>query len=72
MLFCDTEMKAVLPLSVLAMTKIPELKIPGEIGEQISSYDAVIAVARSTWAVLQKPSQGRDPTIGPRNLVTKV
>ena len=37
---CNTEMKAVLPLSVLAMDKIPQLKIPEGIGEHISATEA--------------------------------
>ena len=59
-------MKAILPHSVLALDKIPELKIPEEIGGQISSYKYVGSSPRPSKT--QKRSQ---ETPGPFSLVKK-
>ena len=50
-------MKAILPHSVLALDKIPELKIPEEIGGQISAYESVIA--SSTWEALHSRARSK-------------
>ena len=64
-------MKAILPHSVLALDKIPELKIPEEIGGQISSYKYVgdSPQPSKVQSVLKKR---QDPQAWPRNIVTKV
>ena len=67
-------MKAILPHSVLAMDKIPELKIPEDTRGQISSAETC-ELLRS-WlqpSKVQSVLKGRqDPAAGPRTIVTKV
>ena len=64
-------MKAIFPHSVLALDKIPELKIPEEIRGQVSSQKDVRITTRprKVQSVLKRR---QDPQAWPRNIVTKV
>ena len=63
-------MKAILPHSVLALDKIPELKIPEEIGGQISSYKYVGRSPQPS-KVQSVLKRRQDPPAWPGNIVRK-
>ena len=59
-----------LPHSVLALDKIPELKIPEEIGGQISSYKYVGSSTQPS-KVQSVLKRRQDPPAWPGNIVRK-